>query len=379
MDGTWAALGAAGVLSAGALVRRRGQRNVDAAAELESVARGTRWDFRKHYPDSARGTVELYLGEVLQGEGAVRWPGSRGELVPVDARYAYPISGNIFDGEKLGAVAGEVGARSWRNPVVLRPGYGLFGVVDRQDIQESIQYAGDELGQPYTTGDEELDAYLAQPDDYTRAEARAFELRLRRAEREGAGDFGALTVQVRDGNHRTFGAILGGEDPVWVRIMDNQRHRLVEDRESRGVQELYRAIRAAQKAHGAPPLSRPRRPRVRITPELAAMEQRKSAITARREELARQLLREFEPFNRSYRHRSLEERLERPELFLSLVYKDAAKSLGRERLRARLEAHPAERERAALLQESLALTEPLYEARKRAGLDPMTGEPRRRW
>ena len=51
------------------------------------------------------------------------------------------------------------------------------------------------------------------------------------------------TVQVRDGNHRVFGSIAGGERTVWVLMMVNQWNDLVDNKYStRGHRLLRKAL-----------------------------------------------------------------------------------------------------------------------------------------
>ena len=84
------------------------------------------------------------------------------------------------------------------------------------------------------------------------ARDRRLEKELKEAEREGQGDFGALAVQVRDGNHRTFGAAIGGEDVVWIRLYDNQLQSLREDSYKKypHLVKLRKAIKRAQRQYG---------------------------------------------------------------------------------------------------------------------------------
>ena len=66
-----------------------------------------------------------------------------------------------------------------------------------------------------------------EDDDSTKDEADAdLAEELADAVAHKAGDLGALAVDVRDGNHRAFGAMVGGEPYVYVRVMANDLQRL---------------------------------------------------------------------------------------------------------------------------------------------------------
>lgn len=224
----------------GQRARRPGHRNVAAGPALASWARGSVRGappaLSRFYPRSARGDLEKFYGEAPYVGKNVTWFGRVGSTFPVPAEYVYPIDGNIFDPDKLLAVAHAVRRGPVTGPVTFDVAYGQFAVLDRADIAESIEY-GSEVpwGRPYTTGDAAMDDYLldadaavlqshgVEPGERGHKTAVAYyERALRALERAGAGDFGALVVQVRDGNHRVFGAIAGGEPVVWVRMMDNQ-------------------------------------------------------------------------------------------------------------------------------------------------------------
>ncbi len=48
------------------------------------------------------------------------------------------------------------------------------------------------------------------------------------------GDFGQWSATVRDGNHRAFGSMLGGEERVAIRVYDNDMIELQELLKGRG-------------------------------------------------------------------------------------------------------------------------------------------------
>ena len=376
MDGTRLTLGTVAALAVAAATRgRKGERNVNAVEQLQASfhTRSNRQDFPRFYPQTAAGTLEVFRSDKLHKGEKVAWAGTPGRMLPVDRRYVHPISGNIFDRDKFSAITEQVKARErWEDPLVFHPGYAQVTLIGRIDIAESIEYAGEGWGQPFTTGDEELDAYLVNPDDFDHEEAKRLERELKQAERRGDGDFGKLSVQMRDGNHRTFGALAGGESHVYVNISDNDLQQLFNNRNR--TDKLYRAIRAAQRAYGATQLKRPSQPRVKVTPQLQQAETRYRSLVSDEEKLARMILEKYDQYNRRYTHLTLEERSLRPQLYLRLLLKDMRKQMGtRQTVDLRLEDpyFLALRDTEA---KRRALWDKLYDLRKAAGLDPRTGE-----
>jgi hypothetical protein len=189
------------------------------------------------YPKTARGEMGSggYGWTTMHGRN-VTWLIEEGEAVWIEARYLRPMSGNIFDAEKLGAVAQAL--KDGRELTLMAP-FGQPHRITRSWMEESLQYAEDE--EPWTTGDADMDLYLTDVDEWleksgwSRDEEGVDELiaemeaEVVEAEATGQGDFGAWTSSVRDGNHRTFGAVLGGEEAVAVRIYDCDISGLQED------------------------------------------------------------------------------------------------------------------------------------------------------
>lgn len=189
----------------------------------------TRRTLRDFYPKSASGELEKYFGwSSMNGEG-VEWFVESGRAVWIESRYVRPISGNIFDEHKLGAVAKAVRqAARRRERVPMYAGYGQVHRLTPEWIEESLAYEDES---PFTTGDRELDQWLVRrhnQENDDEDENREMEERLAEAVREQWGDLGKWTATVRDGNHRTFGAILGGEERVAVRLYDNDEQTLRE-------------------------------------------------------------------------------------------------------------------------------------------------------
>lgn len=115
------------------------------------------------------------------------WLGTEGELIEVDPDYVRSRHDNIFDPDKLRAIAGAV--RSGERPSFL-VGYGEVSLIDKDTVREDQELFEEGL----ILVDEPL-----QP-----------------------SDVGKLLYTIRDGNHRTFGALIGGETRVWIAPMREQ-------------------------------------------------------------------------------------------------------------------------------------------------------------
>lgn len=334
------ALGAAGViagLSMASRRRTRGSRAADAWRDLEYMAeRGG--DLHEHYPRTAAGQMQLGLGERVfwagRGYRKIGYVGpTDGRMVPIEARYAEPIEGNIFYPDKLSALVSAV--KSGDQPVV-DSGYADLLLLSGQHVRESHEYGED------------------RPWD--------------------SDDIGALYADVRDGNHRTMAALLAGSDFTWVRMSESTRQELLRpspDRK-RASDKLYAAIRRAQRAHGAPLIKRPRRKRVH--PQLARVTQQHDRLKARERELYQALLREFEDLGDGSAW-TLDQRLERPQLFLRQRL-GRARDEGDEDLLDRYFDHPLTAQVNRVYEQKRKASDQLWELRKASGLDPRTGEPR---
>jgi len=191
-----------------------------------------------YYPQSRDRSIERYWSDTPYQGRRVLWLGTEGKMLWVPARYLVPIDGNIFYGDKIRELAGLVRSSSQDDPLPLRAAYGMATVIGPLDVAESIQY--DDM-RTWTTGDEDLDAWLADPeswldeyaaDDEHRAELQAeMEDELDEAVENNAGDLGKVSFQVRDGNHRVFGSLLGGEEGAWVLLADNQHQEVLAGRD----------------------------------------------------------------------------------------------------------------------------------------------------
>ena len=115
------------------------------------------------------------------------WLGTEGRMIEVDTDYVRSRHDNIFDPEKLGAIASAV--RSGHRPSFLI-GYGEVSLIDKRLVQEDQELF------------EEGAILVDEP------------LQM--------SDVGKLLYTIRDGNHRTFGALIGGEQRVWISLMKDQ-------------------------------------------------------------------------------------------------------------------------------------------------------------
>jgi hypothetical protein len=337
--GALAALGAAGALAGLAALsgHGRGSRAADAWRDLEQMT-GRGGDLSRHYPQTAAGRMEPGLGEDVfwagRGYRKIGYIGpTDGTMVPIEARYAEPIEGNIFYPEKLSALVSAI--QSGDQPIV-EAGYAHLMLIDGGDVEESHEY-GDE--RPWERDDK-----------------------------------GALHADVRDGNHRTMAALLAGSDFTWVRLSDATKQdvfRPPKGRE-RAMAKLYTEIRRAQRAHGAPLLKRPRK-RKRST-ELVGLEARYNALRAEERRLEQQLLRDLEDLGDGLVY-TLAERLERPQTFLRARLARAREQGDTATLR-RYERHPTHQRREEVRRMRQDAFDKLWDLRTAAGLDPRNGQPR---
>ena len=116
------------------------------------------------------------------------WFGEKGRMLRLtldDADIIYPIEGNIFYSEKLCAVQQ---AAFWaEDKIPFDAGYAMVSMLYCDDVVEMVQGMYDDV-----------DFY--EPD---------------------LDDIGKVVIQVRDGNHRVFGALSAG-DEAYVYLSQNQ-------------------------------------------------------------------------------------------------------------------------------------------------------------
>jgi hypothetical protein len=197
------------------------------AERLESMIEGVESsleEFEDYFPETAKGEYSVRRRDLYTGVN-VRWDGYEGRMIRVTPDEAVQMDQNIFDPYKLAAVVYAVEHHPEKLTFIAP--YGSVTKIGLEDIRESIQY-GDE--DPLTTGDEVLDEYLADPEEALALYDGDERLELQNELEEGLrdvvaleeGNIGDIRVQIRDGNHRAFGALIGGEPYIWVIVSDNQ-------------------------------------------------------------------------------------------------------------------------------------------------------------
>jgi len=196
-------------------------------------------EFEEFYPKSAKGDLPVKdykkFDDLYYGQNVV-WLGEKGKMVRVDPNYAQHIEGNIFDEDKLKSIVSGIEQADER--IAFYAPYGTFSKVDLNAVKESIEYAEDEgLDQPLSTGDEDLDAYLVDPETWLEDQGldpddpddkeeyeelkKEMDQALENAVENDEGDLGEYTFTFRDGNHRAFGAMIAGEPYIWMIVEDN--------------------------------------------------------------------------------------------------------------------------------------------------------------
>ena len=147
----------------------------------------------------------------------VIWIGDEGKMLRVRASEIEPIESNIFDADKLYAVRDALDNHPER--IYMHPGYVMATQVGPAHVQESIEYEDN----PLTTGDDGLDAWLVDNDDCWGFDSqKEAQEALDQAVLDRDGDLGSWRYQLRDGNHRAWGALLGGEPYIYVYLYENQ-------------------------------------------------------------------------------------------------------------------------------------------------------------
>lgn len=324
MNGRTLTLGAVAALALAGAVRKRGSRARHSLPYhlrfLEDSLGARHKGLRAYFPETAKGTLKPRKGESWYAAEGIQYLGDDdGTMVPIDAEHLEPMPENIFYPDKFSALVEAVEAGE--NPGV-HPGYADLTVED-----------------------------------------------------------GALTAQVRDGNHRTFAAIAAGSPMSWVMMSDSTRQDL--DQRVPGSDALYRAIRAAQKDAGAPlftrrAASKAKGPKKELD-QLAAMQTRRVELQAVEENYYRAMLRKWGRVEQT--GYPLSEQLQRPQLFWRMRLGELGEAHGSDWVVDQIFDAPdhtakdaASKERAAQLSDLLALRTKLglkYNER----LDPVTRKP----
>lgn len=265
-----------------------------------------------YFPETARGALRPGRGEQWFSADGLSYLGdSDGTMVPILAENLEPMPQNIFDAAKLSALVEAI--EEGKEPGV-QPGYADLTVED-----------------------------------------------------------GALVAQVRDGNHRTFAPILAGGDMSWVMLSDNVRQDL--DRHAPGTEALYRAIRAAQRAAGAPLFQRRANKAKGTSVDLQRMvelEVRLDDLRRAEEDAYRKILRHVGPLNATAW--SIQDQEERPQIFCRMRLQQLVKEWGKSWLEANILSSPgyisARKTIEGAVAERIGLVEEVYELRKKLGIRP---------
>jgi hypothetical protein len=192
---------------------------------------------------------------------------------------------------------------------------------------------------------------------------------------------GALTAQVRDGNHRTFAAIAAGGTMSWVMMSDRNRQEI--NQREPGSDALYRAIRAAQKAAGVPLFTREAASKAKGPKKemdrLAAMQVRRMELQSVEEDYYRAMLRKWGRMEQTAY--SLSEQLERADTFWRERVRELQEKHGTEWIQENLRDTPEYEAKNAAWKERSAQFSDLYDLRQKMGLkynerlDPVTRKP----
>jgi phage protein U len=133
----------------------------------------------------------------------VVWIGMDGALIAVDGKYARAIDGNIFDRKKLSSVVNAI--ETGQRPTLV-VGYGDLSLIDANMVKEDQE--------AFDRGELMSDRPLEE------------------------SDIGKFLYQIRDGNHRVFGALIAGEKKVWMHLMANRLQDVTEYRLAKRARKL---------------------------------------------------------------------------------------------------------------------------------------------
>jgi hypothetical protein len=187
--------------------------------------------------------LEVEPGHRLYHGKQMSWIGRPDLILKLGWDQVKPRQGNIFDPDKVLYFLDIIreahkAGRRMRFPA---PPARLSSPVNMTDVAETqaqrpedIEY--DRMTRPYSSGDEDLDAYLADPEDYIerntfyKDEDAAREIRDDMVERQAlavrnqTGDLGVVVADLLDGNHRAFAAQLAGEPAIWVHVVEGKEY-----------------------------------------------------------------------------------------------------------------------------------------------------------
>lgn len=207
--------------------------SLEPSAELADKILLERWFPEEPSPDDV---VPPQLGRGLKWlDGGPGWLSQGETLVKMSPFRLTATPGNLFDPDKLATYAAMFA--DGRIPYAHVPLVREIRMVDLDDVQESVRSREQDLlydgfSRRYTTDDSDLDAYLADPDEYVRSNVaddddpeevaeliEDMQAKASQAVAEGWGDLGKPVARLHAGNHRAFAALLAGEPEIWVRVM----------------------------------------------------------------------------------------------------------------------------------------------------------------
>lgn len=178
------------------------------------------------------GPADLYW---TRGAG---WVGTAGTMLRVDVDHLAAMPGNPFDPVKLVSFAALIteGVRPvWYAPTARVSTVELCDVAETQrSFRDEELYVTHGVTRPFTTDDEELDAYLMDPEGYIEENADWYDggaaelvhdMRVAMADvvTGNLGDVGKLVAVLTDGNHRAFAAQLAHDSHVWVHVLNRDQ------------------------------------------------------------------------------------------------------------------------------------------------------------
>lgn len=198
--------------------------------------------------DSEKVTSEQSQSLRTECEERVCWYGNKDRMIRVDVDYAYPVFGNQFYPDLIKKIEDRIRAATHLNPARLHCGYCNVKKIGISDIEEDLQYdeSDSEFTNRLTTGNDELDKYLKDKEEYLSDHSSAYEKdeieeMLKDAIENQDGDIGKYIYQVRNGNHRVFAAKNAGEKYVWLNISINDFESLKSD--EYGIYEDYSELK----------------------------------------------------------------------------------------------------------------------------------------
>lgn len=216
--------------------------------------------------DSPPSEEEIKASDLYRGRNVV-WLGTKGRMLKVDSSILSPAEGNLFDFEKMAAIRDYI--NDAEDDVYFEASPAQVVIIDLQTIIETqrthlqgrLNQDYDNISEPFSTGEKELDLFLADesewadenyidlneiklfmkspeewmkewsidPEEMTEGEQEDIERiqseikqyqemqqMVKDAVDEEWGDIGTYWVDLRDGNHRAFGALAAGEPYIWV-------------------------------------------------------------------------------------------------------------------------------------------------------------------